>query len=117
MAKNIFTQCTACNRCWLNQTDFLSDPAISIVGLQVSFEDLVEGLVMFNHTCGTTFSVEVSMFKSLYDGTVFSERMTGSEECQGYCLNREELRPCPAKCECAYVREIVQKIKEWPKYN
>ena len=115
MGKKIFTQCTVCNKRWLNQSDFLSDPSITIIGLHVSFEDLVEGLVMFNHTCGTTFSVEVSKFQSLYDGIVFTERATGSEECSGYCLNKEDLRPCPAKCECAYVREIIQKIKEWPK--
>jgi hypothetical protein len=26
-------------------------------------------------------------------------------------LNKEELRPCTAKCECAYIREIIQLFK------
>ena len=36
-------------------------------------------------------------------------------ECPEFCLHKSELRPCPAKCECAYVREIIQVIKDWPK--
>jgi hypothetical protein len=43
------------------------------------------------------------------------ERKTGTEECPGYCLHQDELQPCPARCECAYVREIIQIIRNWPK--
>lgn len=115
MKNYIFQACTACQTKWKSQPDFLSDPNLSIVGLQVSFEDLIEGLILFNHSCGTTFSLPVSQFQNLYDGTIFPDRATDSDECPAYCLNKEDLRPCPAQCECAFVREIVQKIKKWPK--
>lgn len=46
---------------------------------------------------------------------MFTERLTGTEECQGMRLHEDDLRPCPAKCECAYVREVLQVITSWPK--
>jgi hypothetical protein len=33
----------------------------------------------------------------------------------GYCNDREILNPCSEACECAYVREIVQIVRKWPK--
>ena len=110
-----FKQCTSCAVEWRSQEEFLADPAVTLLGLQVCFNNLLEGLIMFNHTCRTTFSIEVSKFENLYEGTIYPERATGSEECPGYCLNERELKPCPAKCECAYVREILQVIKNFPK--
>ena len=49
-------------------------------------------------------------FMDMYDGPVFDEKLTGKPECPGYCLNKSELRRCPAKCECAFIREILEKI-------
>lgn len=110
-----FKQCTKCARQWQNQEEFLADPDLSLLGLQVCFDDLLEGLILFNHSCKTTFSVEVSRFENLYQGPVYQERLSGGEHCAGYCLNERELKPCPAKCSCAFVREILQKIKHFPK--
>jgi hypothetical protein len=110
-----FRQCTSCAKLWQSQEEFLTDPEVSLLGLQVCFEDLMEGLIMFNHSCKTTFSVEVSQFENLYEGPVYEERATGSGQCPGYCLNEKDLTPCPAKCACAFVREILQKIKLFPK--
>ncbi len=45
----------------------------------------------------------------------FEERKTSGEDCPGYCLHETELRSCPAHCECAYIREIIQRIKTWVK--
>lgn len=110
-----FKECTSCSKKWQSQEDFLADPDISLLGLQVCFENLMEGLILFNHSCRTTFSVEVSKFENLYQGPVYENRATGTEECPGYCLNERELRPCPAHCSCAFVRQILDKIKKYPK--
>ena len=110
-----FKQCTSCATQWQDQQQFLTDPDVSLLGLQVCFDDLRQGLVLFNHSCKTTFSVEVSKFENLYQGPVYTERLTASDDCPGYCLNERELKPCPAKCSCAFVREILQVIKEFPK--
>ena len=115
MKDGIFKKCSLCDETWDNYSTFLSDPTIHIIGYQVSFENLVAGLLLFNHSCGTTLSLEVGDFKILQDGPIYTERATGSKECPGHCQHEKDLDPCPAKCECAYVRDIIQVIKKWPK--
>jgi hypothetical protein len=94
---------------------FLGDPNLTIIGYQVSFEELVEGLFLFNHSCETTLGVKAGKFQDLYPGPIFDNRLSGKADCPEYCLRRNDLRPCPAKCEFAYVREIIQIIRNWPK--
>ena len=104
----MFKQCTVCRQKWPTRQDFIVDPDIRIVGYQVNFEELKAGLLYFNHSCKNTIALSADLFTDLYDGPIFTEPKTGTEVCPGYCLNQEELRPCQAECECAYVREIVQ---------
>ncbi len=114
--KDIFKKCPLCSHIWVSREAFLSDSKISVIGYQVHFEELEAGLFYFNHDeCGTTLALKAIVFKDLYDGPIFEERLTGSETCPGYCLKKSELRPCPNKCECAYVREILHIVKNWPK--
>jgi hypothetical protein len=94
---------------------FLSDPKLRLIGYQADVDEPMMGLFLFDHTCGTTFAVLAGDFRDLYDGPMFVERLDGTKECGGYCLHRDNLRQCPAKCECAYVREILQSIMKWPK--
>jgi hypothetical protein len=110
-----FKRCPSCGYEWKTRERFMKDPALRIIGYQVSFVYLEEGIFLFNHRCGTSLGVIAGAFRDLYDGPIFSERLTGTDECPQYCLLRDELRPCPAKCECAYVRETIQIIKDWPK--
>jgi hypothetical protein len=72
---------------------------------------LETGFFLFNHSCGTTISCKVEDFRSLYDGPVFTERATGTDECSGACLRPNDLEPCYAKCECAFVRNIMRIIR------
>lgn len=110
-----FKQCTNCSTRWSSRPRFLADPDIEIIGYQVHFKRLEAGLFLFNHSCKGTFSIRAKEFRDLYTGPVFTERATGGDDCPGYCLRKDELRSCPALCECAYVREILQIVVEWPK--
>jgi hypothetical protein len=110
-----FKTCSMCGFVWPERTSFLSDPTLRIIGYQAHLRELTAGLFLFSHTCGTSLSIQAKVFHDLYNGPIFAERLTGTEECRGYCLREDELRPCPAKSECAYVREVVQVILNWPK--
>lgn len=110
-----FKTCPICMTVWETRNGFLDDPEIEITGYQVHFKELSEGLFLFNHLCKGTIGLKAGLFRDLYDGPIFEERLTGTEDCPEYCLIKHELRPCPAKCECAYVREIIQLIMAWPK--
>jgi len=110
-----FKTCSQCGFVWRGRTSFLSDPTLNLIGYQVHFEELSAGLFLFNHNCGTTLSVQAKEFRDFYGGAIFTERLMGTEQCQGSCLRQDDLRPCPEKCECAYVREVLQVISHWPK--
>ena len=110
-----FKRCSKCQTEWASREDFLRDPDLVIIGYQVSFDDLNEGLFYFNHSCKTTLAIYAREFVDLYQGPIFSIRATGTEDCPGHCLHKSVLKPCPAKCECAFVREVIQIIRHWPK--
>jgi hypothetical protein len=111
----VFKKCPNCGFEWENRDLFLNDPAIAIIGYQVNFIRLSAGYFMFNHDCKGTLTIPAEHFQDLYDGPIFSERATGKNECKEYCLQESELRPCPVECECAFVREIISIVKNWPK--
>ena len=110
-----FRQCIGCNTVWPDRDAFLCDSNVMLVGYQANFEDLVAGLFLFNHSCETTLSMPVVAFRDLYDGSVFQRPLTGTAPCPEYCLRQNKLESCPAKCECAFVREIIQVVRNWPK--
>lgn len=112
-----FKACPTCKKVWQTRNDFLDDPDIAIVGYEVHFEELTEGLFLFKHSCGATITLKAGSFRDLYDGPIFEARMTGTDDCPEYCLVKHELRPCSAKCECAYVREIIQLLMAWLKMD
>jgi len=111
----LFKQCTTCGFDWATREDFLEDTNLVIIGYQVNFDELGEGIFLFNHSCGTTLGIPAHDFKSLYDGPIFTKQATATEECPEFCLHQHDLRPCPVECQCSYVREILQLIKQWPK--
>jgi hypothetical protein len=111
----LFKRCSNCRFEWELREHFLSDKNIVVIGYQANFKQLLLGLIYFNHSCGGTITVPAYYFVDLYPGSIFEERVTASDECPEYCLNKESLEPCPAKCECSYIRDVIQIIKDWPK--
>jgi hypothetical protein len=111
-----FKKCTCCESPWYTRDEFLQDENTRLVGYQVNFSHLELGYFLFNHlACESTIAIPAGLFKDLYKGSVFAERMTGTEICQGFCKDKDAIEPCDAHCECAYVREIMQIIRNWPK--
>jgi hypothetical protein len=110
-----FKRCPACGFKWADRDDFLGDPDLKLVGYQVNFRELKAGLFLFNHVCKGTLAIYAAEFDDLYDGPLFTQRCTDGPKCPNYCVHENELAPCPNACECAFVREILQKLKAWPK--
>ena len=114
-ASTCFKRCTMCGAQWWTRDVFLEDGGVSLVGYQVNYGDLEAGDFLFNHTCGTTLAIPAGSFMDLYDGPVFAERVRGTDACPDYCLYPDDLRRCPVQCECAYVRDVLQIVRNWPK--
>jgi len=115
---NKFKECTTCHHVWENRDSFLSDPTLVLLGYQVNFLHLEAGLFLFSHEtadCGTSLAIEAGEFADLYNGPIFETPHASIKKCPHYCLEETSLVPCPEKCECAYVREVLQIVKNWPK--
>lgn len=112
-----FKVCTVCDTEWCSRDSFLGDHDIELVGYQVHFEVLTAGLLYFIHSCEGSLAFYVDDFMDLYNGPVFTERATNGDDCPGHCLHKDNLEPCPAKCECASVREVLQIVKTWQTIN
>ena len=111
-----FKECSTCFNKWKTRDGFMKDPKIQIIGYQVNFKHLELGLLLFNHLkCHSTLALKVEDFKDLFKGEIYSEKLTESDECHYYCLHESDLNHCPSKCECSYVREVIQIIKDFPK--
>jgi hypothetical protein len=112
---SLFQECLQCGSKWSARDEFLADTRVEIIGYQVDFDDLSAGTFLFSHSCGAALSLSVRYFNGLYEGTIFTGRITGSHDCPEYCLYPDQLDKCSARCECAYVRNIIDIIKKWPK--
>jgi hypothetical protein len=111
-----FKVCTFCATIWQERSAFLADPSVRVIGYTAYFQEIESGLFLFNHNiCKTTLAIEASRFTDLYDGPVFAQPVTGTTACPSYCLRRSELRRCLARCECAYVRDVLDKVARWEK--
>jgi len=116
--RHLFKKCSCCGHPWFSRDEFLEDSQLEFIGYQVNFRELELGYFLLNHlTCQSTIAVPAGSFRDLYDGPVFSERLTDSEICPVHCIHDDDLEPCPNFCECAYVREIIQKVRNWPKVD
>jgi hypothetical protein len=111
-----FKSCPSCNYTWESRDEFLADASLELIGYQVHFKTLEQGLFLFNHlSCKTTISIQSGKFANLYKGPIYSQNLLGTENCPEYCLSKTNLEACPAQCECTYVRDIMQLIKAWDK--
>ena len=112
-----FKECS-CGQTWKTRHDYLSDPKVIIHGYMVHFKELTLGLFIFLHIaqgCETSLAIKAGEFSDLYEGVIFKDRLTGTDNCQGYCLQNLNLAACPQECECAWVRDVIQILKKWPK--
>lgn len=111
-----FKTCPNCGVVWETLDAFLSDSELEQAGYQVNFVDLRGGLFYFTHLvegCGTTMAVPVGQFTSLSNRPVLANRRTEEHaSCSNLCVRKGDLSPCPAECECVWVREVMQAIKE-----
>lgn len=109
-----FKACPLCGVTWSTMFELLADPQIRLHGYQVDFEDLLQGIFLFNHLeCNTTISIKVWRFQGIHHGPVYAEQKNGSQQCPEYCLKPDLLVPCPSECACAFIRDLMQMIREW----
>ena len=115
-----FKTCPKCSTRWKTRDDFLSDSTIELIGYQADLNNLGFGLLLFDHDapgCSTTTAVFVYQFFDLYAGPRHPEVKALLPGCPRHCIDENYLSRCDVVCECAFVREIIQIIREMNKPN
>jgi hypothetical protein len=118
MVATTFKTCPCCAATWPSREDFLTDTALELNGYSPDFDNLLEGLFFFTHHeagCFSTLTLKAKTFADLYTGKKYLERKTDDVDCPRHCYDQAELRRCEEFCECAYVREILEIIRQHPK--
>ena len=116
----LFKTCPNCKAAWNDRESFLADPLISLNGYQFNLKSVENGLFLFTHlstNCRTTMAVPVSWFLDLYSGPRYPESRALSPECPRFCIDEKNLERCQAICECAFVREVMQVIRQAAKQS
>lgn len=109
----LFKTCPMCSAQWKCLDTFLEDHALSFNGYQANFGILEEGLFFFTHdteNCGSTMALSVGCFEALYTGKKYPDSKLLSKDCPGLCNDPNNFERCQNKCECAYAREISEKL-------
>lgn len=110
-----FKKCSMCGKIWKTRDEFISDPEVIYLGYSADFESIENGIFLFNHDaeiCKTTLATKVDSFFDLYSGERWVTRMYGTSECAGYCLDKKSTAACHVKCECAFIRDVINKINK-----
>lgn len=107
-----FKQCPKCNQSWSSRESFLKDESTEFLGYQAFVEDGVLGMFLFNHaSCETTLALSAADFVDLKPVELYQAPENQHGEPSPHCLSSLPGRPCPEKCECNFVREVIHVIK------
>jgi hypothetical protein len=82
---------------------------IELTGYMPTFDELLTGSLFVQSPLRNHAGLSGGyLFEHLYDGAGLSgQNKAGESECPGYCQNKTDFSPCPVKCNCAFVREIL----------
>ncbi len=107
-----FRICGSCQEQWASEQDFVLDPDIRLLGLQV-VPNLPDGnLLVFGHCCGTSISLFAKRLRQLMPDPEDDADLPviGYEECVLNCRGLEDLARCDRPCPKARDRRLVQVI-------
>lgn len=113
MASDLFRHCILCGKKWWTLDSFVTDPKITLVGLQaVPSKPAVSVMVFLHKGCGS-ISVKTSVLKDLMGMTAPGQEATAENEpCDGCYRNLEELAACEKPCVIAPDRRLTLELQK-----
>ena len=112
-----FRSCGSCLKEWRDWREFVLDPGLRLLGLQV-VPDLPEAnLLVFEHDCGNSVSVLVGRLRPYLSDEVGETELPSlfdSETCRQHCRLLGDLETCDRPCANARDRRLavtVQTVK------
>jgi hypothetical protein len=107
-----FQKCGSCGRRWGQWQEFVMDPGIRLLGMQVNFSLPESNLFVFEHDCGSSVSVLARRLRSCLQVAEpqGAPNRFGSEQCGGHCTKLEDLEACDRDCANAADRKLIQML-------
>ena len=106
----MFRKCGACKKVWNSADEFVNDPQLKVLWLQVipGFPD--SNCIIFEHrACGSTVSVLTPKLRYLLPRKFeYTKDLYGSAECNNHCNTRETMAACEKECVNAQDRELAR---------
>jgi hypothetical protein len=101
-----------CRKAWATREDFLEDPSLKLLGLQVVAELPDANLIVWEHECGTSVSVLARRMHDLLSPPVDGDTwplplLLNSPDCQQLCTSLENLLACDRPCRNAFDRRVM----------
>lgn len=110
MDSEIFRHCILCGKKWRTLDGFITDPKVTLVGLQaVPSRPAVSVMVFLHKGCGS-ISVKTSVLRDLM-GMTDPEATPENEPCDGCYRNLEELAACQKPCVIAPDRRLTLQLQ------
>ncbi len=110
-----FQRCGSCGELWKDWRDFVLDPRIRLIGFQ-AFPSLPDAnLLIFEHRCGSSVSVQARRLRHLLPDSMQAldlPNLFGSDTCNQHCRSLENLSACDRSCVNARDRQLVLLLLE-----
>jgi hypothetical protein len=109
-ATGTFRVCGSCRRRWASGDEFLDDPELRVIGLQVAGHLPEVNLIIFQHACGSSVSVLTSRLRFLRPDSEQkpgARDLFGTDKCRDFCLDLEDWTTCDRPCINAPDRELL----------
>jgi hypothetical protein len=108
MTAGAFKRCATCGSAWAAWDDFVLDPAVRLLGLQVVAGSPDFNALVFEHRCGNSLSVLAPRLRHLLpEAEREAPTLMGTDQCRGHCRFLEDLAACDAPCGNARDRKLI----------
>jgi hypothetical protein len=108
-----FRVCGCCKREWNTPGEFIRDPELPLLGLQLVPESTSGNLLVFGHVCGTSISVFTARLRPLalpLSDVPVPPVSISPAECTRHCKDVDEIAACQRACPRAGDRRLIQLI-------
>ena len=106
----MFKKCGACGKIWNTVDEFIHDPRVKVLWLQIIPGIPDANCIIFEHRdCGSTVSVLTPKLRHLLrKDFTYTEDLYNTEECNNHCNTRDTMAACEKPCVNAHDRELAR---------
>jgi hypothetical protein len=107
-----FRSCGSCGHGWKTWEEFVHDPGLTLLGIQIMETHPAANLIVFEHSCGSSVSVLASRLRHLLPESRRFRLLFGTEQCSDHCRTVQNLALCDRPCANARDRRLALLLYE-----